>query len=232
MSGTLRATEMQKGYKGVGMEGAIARWYANNMAQGMDEYKKLARALADELSGGAGVLEVASGPGYLAIELAKLGGYRVVGLDISKTFVEIARRNAASEGVHARFEQGNAADLPVEDASLDFVVCRAAFKNFTEPVKALSEMKRVLRTGGTALVIDMRRDVPVASLKEYVKRLGVSRLNRWFLMLVFRLMLIPRAYPLDEVRRMASSAGWTAPRIEISPLGFEAWMTKSMERFA
>jgi len=39
-------------------------------------------------------------------------------------------------------------------------------------------------------------------------------------------MLIRRAYPLDEVSRMARSAGWIAPRIETSPLGFEAWMTK------
>jgi ubiquinone/menaquinone biosynthesis C-methylase UbiE len=130
------------------------------------------------------------------------------------------------EGVEARFELGNAAALPIEDASVDFVVCRAAFKNFTEPVKALSEMRRVLRLGRTALLIDMRRDVPVAELKRYVNRLGVSRLNRWFMMLVFRSMLIKRAYPLEEIRRMATEAGWVDPRIEISPVGFEAWMTK------
>jgi len=224
-------TSAVRAYKGMGMEGSVARWYERTTRKDMAEIKALAARIAAIVPAGATVLEVAPGPGFLAIELAKRG-LEVQAIDISRTFVEIARRNAASEGVDARFEQGNAAVLPVADATLDFVVCRAAFKNFTEPVKALSEMKRVLRTGGTALVIDMRRDVPVASLKEYVKRLGVSRLNRWFLMLVFRLMLIPRAYPLDEVRRMASSAGWTAPRIEISPLGFEAWMTKSMERFA
>ena len=77
---------------------------------------------------------------------------------------------------------GNAAALPVEDASVDFVVCRAAFKNFSEPVKALSEMRRVLRPGGTALLIDMRRDVKVEELKRYVDGLGVSLLNRWFMM--------------------------------------------------
>ena len=85
------------------------------------------------------MLEVAPGPGFLSIELAKRG-LHVRAVDISKTFVEIAQRNAAAEGVQARFDLGNAAALPVEDASVDFVVCRAAFKNFTEPVKALAEI--------------------------------------------------------------------------------------------
>ncbi len=76
-------------------------------------------------------------------------------------------------------------------------------------------MRRVLRPGGTALLIDMRRDVP----------LGVSRLNRWF-MVVVRGMLIKRAYPLEEIRRMATEAGWVEPRIDISRVGFEAWMTR------
>ena len=87
------------------------------------------------------MLEVAPGPGFLAIELAKRGFMYAV--DISKTLVEIARRNAAAERVNVCFELGNAAALPVKDASVDFVVCRAAFKNFTEPVKALAEMRRI-----------------------------------------------------------------------------------------
>ena len=87
-------------------------------------------------------------------------------------------------------------------------------------------MRRVLRAGGTALLIDMRRDVAVAELRRYVHGLGVNRLNRWFMMLSFRGMLIKRAYPLEEIRRMATEAGWIETRIESSPLGFAAWMTK------
>src|ERR1700742_2268017 len=169
-----------KAYKGMGMEGSVARWYDRTTRKDMAEFRQLAARIAALVPALGSVLEVAPGPGFLSIELAKRG-LQVRAVDISKTFVEIARRNAAAEGVTARFQLGNAAALPIDDASVDFVVCRAAFKNFTEPVKALAEMRRVLKPGGTALLIDMRRDVPVTEIRQYVNGLGVSRLNRWFM---------------------------------------------------
>src|ERR1700744_4869527 len=214
-----------KAYKGMGMEGSIARWYDRTTRKDMPEFKALALRIAALVPAGGSLLEVAPGPGFLSIELAKRG-LQVRAVDISKTFVEIARHNAAAEGVRVRFQLGNASALPIDDASVDFVVCRAAFKNFTEPVKALAEMRRVLRPGGQAMLIDMRRDVSVPELRRYVNGLGINRLNRWFMMLTFRGMLIKRAYPIEEIRRMAVAAGWTDPRIETSPLGFSAWTTK------
>lgn len=218
-------TAAVKAYKGMGMEGSIARWYDRTTRKDMPEIRQLAARIAAMVSAGGSVLEVAPGPGFLSIELAKRG-LQVRAVDISKTFVEIARKNAAAEGVKARFQLGNAAALPVDDASVDFVVCRAAFKNFSEPVKALAEMRRVLRPGGTALLIDMRRDASLDEIRGYVNGLGVSRLNRWFMMLSFRGMLIKRAYQLEEIRRMALEAGWIEPRIETAPIGFSAWTTK------
>jgi ubiquinone/menaquinone biosynthesis C-methylase UbiE len=219
-------TTTAKAYKGMGMEGSTARWYDRTTRKDMPEFKALAVRIAGTLPPSAEVLEVAPGPGFLSIELAKRG-LQVRAFDISNTFVEIARRNAAKEGVSPRFELGNAAALPVADASVDFVVCRAAFKNFTEPVKAMAEMRRVLRPGGVALLIDMRRDTSLSEIKRYVDGLGVGRLNRWFMMFVFRNMLIKRAYLLEEIRRMAREAGWTETRIETAPLGFEAWLTRT-----
>jgi len=218
-------TSTVKAYKGMGMEGSVARWYDRTTRKDMPEFNALAARIAATVPSAATVLEVAPGPGFLSIELARRG-LQVSAVDISKTFVEIARRNAVAEGVEVKFELGNAATLPVAGASVDFVVCRAAFKNFTEPVKALAEMRRVVRPGGTAVLIDMRRDVSVTELKRYVNGLGVSLLSRWFMMLTFRGMLIKRAYPLEEIRRMITAAGWAEPRIETTPVGFEAWMTK------
>jgi ubiquinone/menaquinone biosynthesis C-methylase UbiE len=214
-----------KAYKGLGMEGGIARWYDRTTRKDMPEVKRLAARIAAYVPAGGSVLEIAPGPGFLSIELAKRG-LQVRAVDISKTFVEIARRNAEAEGIAVQFEQGNAAALPVKDASVDFAVWRAAFKNFTEPVKALAEMRRVLRPGGTALLIDLRRDVSMAEIKHHIGAMGVGRLNYWFMMFTFRNILIKRAYSLEAIQRMAAEAGWVEPRIASSSVGFEAWLRK------
>jgi ubiquinone/menaquinone biosynthesis C-methylase UbiE len=218
-----------KAYKGMGMEGGMARWYDRTTRKDMAEFRALAARIAATLQPAAQVLEIAPGPGFLSIEMARRG-LRVRAVDISKTFIEIARRNATAEGAPAkidvRFDLGNASALPIESASVDFVVCRAAFKNFSEPVKALAEMRRVLRPGGTALIIDLRRDVDASEIKNYVDGLGVNLFNRLFMRFAFRVMLIKRAYMLEEMRRMAVQADWIDPRIDSSPLGFEAWLRK------
>lgn len=214
-----------KAYKGFGMEGGVARWYEKATQRDMPEFAGLAGRIAARVPASASVLEVAPGPGFLAVELAKRG-LDVTAVDISRTFVEIAHRNAAEAHVPLRLEIGDAAALPLGDASVDVVVCRAAFKNFSRPLQALSEMRRVLRPGGTALVIDLRRDVPMAAIKQYVDGQGHGWLTRWLMMLVFRTSLIKRAYTLDDIRRMAREAGWAEPRIETTPIGFEAWLLK------
>jgi ubiquinone/menaquinone biosynthesis C-methylase UbiE len=63
--------------------------------------------------------------------MAKLGKYKITGLDISKDFVEIARRNVKETGVEVEFRQGSVADIPFQDKMFDFIICNAAFKNFT-----------------------------------------------------------------------------------------------------
>jgi len=209
----------------MGMEGSTARWYDRTTRKALADFKALADRIAALLPPGAEILEIAPGPGFLSIELAKRG-FHVRGVDISKSFVVIARKNAAAECVNVPFEQGNASALSLGDASVDFVVCRAAFKNFAEPVKALAEMRRVLKPGGMALVIDMRRDISLAEVRQYVKAQDVSIINRWFMMFVFRHMLIKRAYTLEAMRKMALDAGWVAPRVELAPFGFEAWLTR------
>src|SRR4030081_255104 len=136
-------TSVRKPYRGAPMEGILATWYAKNTA-GAD-FKACASRIAAHLAPGAHVLEVAPGPGYLAVALARLGSYRITGLAISRSFVRMASEYAARAGVDVAFRQGDAAALPFPDAAFDFVVCRAAFKNFSDPVAALREMHRVLR---------------------------------------------------------------------------------------
>ncbi len=147
-----------KPHKGAGMEGFVASWYARQTARDLDEFQRIARRIAAHLNPGSRVLEIAPGPGYLAIALAKLTDGQVTGLDISKSFVRMAADNAREAGVRVDFEHGDAADLPFPKAQFDFIVCRAAFKNFNPPQVALNEKHRVLKPGGAALIIDLRKD--------------------------------------------------------------------------
>jgi ubiquinone/menaquinone biosynthesis C-methylase UbiE len=136
----------RKPYLGVQMEGPIASWYDRSTRGRIPEFARTAAEVATSLPAGSTILEVAPGPGFLAIELAKLG-YAVTGIDISKTFVEIAGRNARDAGVTIDFHRGDVARMPFADDTFDFVVCVAAFKNFPDPLAALDEMHRVLRPG-------------------------------------------------------------------------------------
>ena len=80
-------------FKAPEMEGPIARWYARvrGTERQLAQYRRQASEITAGLPAGARVLEVAPGPGYLAVEMARPGRLQVTGLDISSTFVEIAR---------------------------------------------------------------------------------------------------------------------------------------------
>jgi ubiquinone/menaquinone biosynthesis C-methylase UbiE len=217
---------MQKAYRGLGMEGSIARWYDKTTRRDMPEFERLAGQIDELLPRGGDILEVAPGPGFLSIELARRGRHRITGLDISRTFVEIARKNAEAARVSVDFRHGNASTMPFADSSFDFVVCRAAFKNFSEPVNAIAEMHRVLRPGGKGVIIDLRRDASMAMISTYVDRLGVNVWNGLFMKFTFRFMLIRRAYTIQQFKDMLAKVPFSRTWIEANEVGLEAWFEK------
>ncbi len=205
----------------MGMEGSMARWYEKTTGKDLGEFRKLAERLKAVLPDGGDVLEVAPGPGFLAVELARDARFRVTGLDVSRTFVEIARKNAAEAGVLVEFRLGNASDMPFAENSFDLLVCRAAFKNFSEPQKAIDEMRRLLRPGGTGVIIDLRRDVPITEIKRYVDKMQLSTLEQFFTAMTFRFMLLKRAYTKPELQRMLT--GFRKAEVRTDDIGMEAW---------
>jgi len=220
-------TAASKGYKGLSMNGFIASWYAKNTHKGMATYRRLAQQVAEMVSAGATILELAPGPGYLAIELAKLGNYRIVGLDISATFVEIAQAKAKEAGVAIDFRQGNAAHMPLPDGQFDFMVCSAAFKNFAEPLKALDEIFRVLKPGGKALIIDLQADVSLEAIDKYIREdLAMTGINYLLTKWTFRLMLIKRAYTKDAIRQLVSQSKFKTCKIEDDAIGMQIRLEK------
>ena len=215
-----------KGYKGMGMEGRIASWYARNTANDMAEFERLAERVTQMIPSGSRILEVAPGPGYLAIEIARRGSYAITGLDISKTFVEIATANARTASVEVDFRHGNASAMPFADNTFDLILCRAAFKNFSQPVEAMNEMHRVLKPEGRALIIDLRKDASMEDISAYIKDANIGWANSLIYKVTFRYLLIPRAYSKRQFIEMAASAGFGAPEIRESGIGFEITLRK------
>ena len=208
------------------MEGMVAKWYTTNTGQSLGEFTKLAQRIANQLPLGSTVLEVAPGPGYFCIELAKLGSYSIIGLDISHTFVEIAGKKAAEAGARVEFRQGNASAMPFADNTFNFLLCRTAFKNFGQPVRALQEMCRVLKPGARGLIIDLRKDASMESINHEVDGMGLSPINKMLTKLTFRTMLLRSAYTKPQFQQMLAQADFRSVDILESGIGFEISMTK------
>jgi len=219
------STKMVKPYKGMAMEGPIAKWYTKIRDQD-PQHQTICRQVSEILPNGGQILEVAPGPGYLAIELAKLGRYQVVGLDISKSFVEIAQSKAQEAGVTVEFRHGNASNMPFEANTFDFIVCVAAFKNFTEPVQAIAEMHRVLKPGGKALINDLRGDATLAEISTLVGNMNLNPINRFMTKWTFKHILLKNAYTKTEIQQFVSQTDFASLEIREDNVGMEIWLGK------
>jgi ubiquinone/menaquinone biosynthesis C-methylase UbiE len=208
------------------MEGMTARWYARQ--RGTPSQISTVRRQAAELTGAmpsGDVLEVAPGPGYLAIEIARLGRFRVTGLDISHTMVEISRENAAAAAVTVDFRQGDATEMPFADGSFDLIVCQAAFKNFRQPVSALNEMHRVLRPGGQAVIQDLRKEASRSDIDHEVENQNLGAVSGFITKRILA-GLRSRAYSNIQLERLVAQSSFATCGITTDGIGLEVHLKK------
>ena len=114
---------------------------------------KIANDIVAKMGKGT-VLDLGSGTGYLAIEIAgKASGLQVYGIDLSRQMVKIAGRHA--RGVdNAQFVFGNAARLPFKDSSIDLVVSTGASHHWKTPRLVFEECYRILKPNQEAWIYD------------------------------------------------------------------------------
>jgi demethylmenaquinone methyltransferase / 2-methoxy-6-polyprenyl-1,4-benzoquinol methylase len=167
-------------------------------------------------------LDVACGSGRLALELRRRAPRgTVVGLDFSAGMLRVAAEAVAGPV----WVRGDGLRLPFPDATFDAVTVAFGLRNFADPATGMREMRRVLRPGGTALVLEFvrPRPGPIGSVYRAYLRHGLPRIGG----------LIsgePDAYrylsdTVDSYRTpaellaLAQQSGWAAPTIDLLTLG-------------
>ena len=132
------------------------------------ELKPLIRTWC-RIGSGTRILDVGCGTGYFTRLLAE-GEEPVtaVGLDLEEPFIDYARQRVGAQQLNIEFVVGDALALPFEDESFDVVASHTFLTSIPDPVKAMSEMKRVLRPGGiVASVTAMSFEPSVLDPGEY-----------------------------------------------------------------
>jgi SAM-dependent methyltransferase len=123
-------------------------------------FERIAADIGTKAPDGARVLDVGCGPGHLSIRMARQLGWDVTGLDLDPEMLEVARANAErtadDELRRPTFVLGDVASLSFPDASFDLVVSTLSMHHWADTRAGLSEIGRVLRPGGRALVWDLR----------------------------------------------------------------------------
>ena len=137
-----------------GRANASQKWRRQSAAMGNDMTRAIVEAA--QVRSGMRVLDIACGTGEPAISIAQLlaGGGDVVGVDISPAPLKIAEERAIQRGLtNATFQQADAHHLPFADNSFDCITSRLGVMFFPDLPRALSEMRRVLKPAGRAILL-------------------------------------------------------------------------------
>jgi ubiquinone/menaquinone biosynthesis C-methylase UbiE len=107
-------------------------------------------------------VDLGCGAGQLVMELARHApGLHVTGIDLSQKMLADARQSAQQAFLRDRvdFRLGNVEEIPFPEQSLDLVVSTGSLHHWTDPLKVLNEIDRVLKPGGAFYIFDLRRDM-------------------------------------------------------------------------
>jgi len=142
------------------------------------QYDLVARDIADYQPGDR-ILDIGTGPGHLLLAMRKiLPDSSLIGIDISPAMVRQAHLNIqkSPSNPEIRIFAAAANALPFPAESFDRVVSTGSLHHWKDPVGALSEVHRVLKQDGCALMYDLIRDMPKAVCKEIRAQFGGLRL--------------------------------------------------------
>ena len=107
------------------------------------------------------ILDVAAGTGDLSIAAIRLDPRHITGIDISSKMLEIGKDKIRRKGYEGKIEliEGDSERIPFNDNSFDVAMVAFGVRNFSDPLKGLSEMRRVVRHNGMVLVLEFSKPV-------------------------------------------------------------------------
>ncbi len=116
--------------------------------------KKVVKIVND--AGSKTILDIATGTGDLAIMLSGINPEKVVGLDLSPGMLEVGKKKIKEKGLEEQVEMvlGDSERLPFQDESFDAATVGFGVRNFEDLEKGLREIYRVLKPGGTFVVLE------------------------------------------------------------------------------
>jgi demethylmenaquinone methyltransferase / 2-methoxy-6-polyprenyl-1,4-benzoquinol methylase len=117
------------------------------------------------------MLDIATGTADFAIESLRLNPEKIIGVDISEGMLAVGREKISKKGLSNKIElmYGDSEDLPFEDNTFDAITVAFGVRNFENLKQGLSEMNRVLKPGGTAVVLEFSkpRSFPMKQLYQF-----------------------------------------------------------------
>ncbi len=182
-----------------------------------ESWRRLAVRMAGPVTG-LDVLDVACGTGDLSLHFARAGARSVVGLDYTPAMLDVARTKAKRRGGSAAaigFVEGDAQQLPFQDASMDITSIAFGIRNVADPAKAIREFRRVLRPTGKMAILEFSQ--PSLPLVRTLHGLYTQRIMPWTATLLARdrsgaYRYLPRSVETflapDDLRRIAFEAGF------------------------
>lgn len=160
--------------EGIPAPGAYIFYLTTKTRKGL--YETLSEEIVSKLDSGK-VLDVGTGSGNLPMEIAKRApNLKIIGIDLSKVLIKIARKNAKREGLEdaVRFEVGSTYDLKFEDSYFDLVISLAGLHHLKYPLRAFNEIYRVLKPSREAWLYDLIRDAPVKEMTQVLREMHIS----------------------------------------------------------
>ena len=105
------------------------------------------------------ILDVATGTGDLAIAAMRLDPSKITGIDISPNMLEIGRKKIEKMGLSGKISlvTADSENIPFDDNIFDVAMVAFGVRNFSDPLKGLSEMRRVLNVGGMIMVLEFSK---------------------------------------------------------------------------